>query len=162
MRIEFCQTISPFGTELTKAVTSSPLKARLFHSAGIETEEDHAKIEKVGIGEENHDKINGHSVVVRSRSIDMPYPVQVANEKAHALLKDLQPNGNRHAVFDSTWEVLDNAGIVHSFNKPNSTAKRDEILQAIYDLRGQRISSDTGNGVIARDLSGIDLFHSSI
>lgn len=62
---------------------------------------------------------------------------------------------------DATWQVLDDSGIVHSFNKPNTPEKRDEILQAIYALRGQRISSDTGIGVIERDLSGIILFHTS-
>lgn len=161
MRVEFTRTISPFGPDLTKAVTSSPLKVRLFHSSGIETEEDRSKIEKIEVGENNHDKLNGHSVVVRSRSVDVPYPVRVVSEKANALLEDLQPNGNRHAVFDSTWEVLDAIGGVHSFNKPDTVIKRNEILQAIYDLQGQRISSDTGIGVIASDLSTIDLFHSS-
>jgi len=100
MGVEFFKTINPYGPKSKRFVTSSPLKAELCRGVGIETEEDGRKMERVSVGETNHDNENGHGVVVRSRISDIPYQIYVALAKAKALLHNLEPNGHRHV-----WEM---------------------------------------------------------
>jgi len=162
MAVEVSETICPYAPESTRFVTSSGVKTDLCLSVGIPTERDSGKITKVGFGEESYACINGHGVVVRNRMREVPHPVRVVYAKARALLQHLEPNGHRHAVGDATWQVLDDFGIVYSFNKPDTFAKKDETLRAYYKLRGNRISSDTGIGVIESDLGAIRLYHTSL
>ena len=154
---------NPFEGQNIVVVTGSTFKEKLYSDVGIQVERDPHKKHHVGKGEERHDIENGFGVVVRRRVLDVPYPVLVAEAKAKELTLHFKPNGHNHVVADSTWEIMSPEGHVLSFNKPGGEkTKIEQILTALNEHRGQRISSDTGIGVIAHDLSEIKLFHATL
>lgn len=164
INIESGRQMSPYWRSNSVVVTGSEHKRGLYKGVGVAVEGDPEKVHHVGVGEVNHDLANGHGVIVRRREVDVPYPVQVAKAKIEELAPRFSPNGHNHAVADSTWELMDPVnGHVYSLNKTNGERGKEEaILQALYDLRGCRISSDTGVAVLANDLSATELYHLSL
>lgn len=160
MRVESAGQMSPYWHTNSVVVTGSPFKRQLYRGVGVSVEADPAKVNSVGVGETNHDRMNGNGVIVRRRVVDVPYPVLVAKAKAEQLAPNFPPNGHSHVVADSTWEVIGAEGCVISLNKPGGNRKKEEeILRTLNDLRGHLISSDTGVAVLSNDLSAVDLYH---
>jgi hypothetical protein len=152
--------MSPYWRPNSVVVTGSGFKRDLYRQVGVPVEDDPLKIHHVGRGETNHDHVNGNGVIVRRREVDVPYPVRVAKAKIEELAPHFPPNGHSHIVTDSTWEIMGPEGHVYSFNKPGGDRlKEAKILSKLYDLRGHRISSDTGAAVLSNDLSETELYH---
>jgi len=154
------QSLSPFWRPKTTVVTGSGFKSALYTQIGVMVENDPIKTTHVGRGEIRHDAMHGHGVVIRRREVDVPYPVLVARMKAKELAPFFKPNDHPHAVTDSTWEILSPEGHVLSLNKPGGDKKKEkEIVEALYEHRGQSISSDTGVCIILPNLREMELYH---